>query len=297
MIQQSSALRRLEEVLTIAVANGERTHASGPILLEAMKLSSESRNILDFYELLNKVEEEAKSIRNKQNIDRYIQSIEKLHQVFVDNHTWGAPWNIFATYIEDKDVLNILDALADFFYSQNPTIFLEQEFLENLNREFNSLLDEIISSELSKELKRFLVERIADILTAIRRYHIDGTKGLEKAIKSFVSDLVISGHSLNNEVKKFSISRKCVSYITSLYFLITPIISIVPDIHGFWVPQYEKLVEDSKKIERIIDDSSTFQEVFEKASCIFTKQPQNMIAGREQRSLPAPKEESETAID
>jgi len=68
----SNALRRLEELLTEAVTNGDGNELSGLILLRAMKLSEQPQNIVDFYELLSKAEEEAKSIRNKTKIDRSI---------------------------------------------------------------------------------------------------------------------------------------------------------------------------------------------------------------------------------
>jgi hypothetical protein len=58
MMQQSSALRRLEEILTSAVTNGKTDQASGPILLNAMGLGPQPHNIVDFYELLNKAEGE-----------------------------------------------------------------------------------------------------------------------------------------------------------------------------------------------------------------------------------------------
>ncbi|MHC5746610.1 MAG: hypothetical protein ACYTXT_32910 [Nostoc sp.] len=192
MMLQSNTLRRLEEMLAEAVISGDRNKPSGPILLKAMKLSEQPQNIVDFYELLNKAEEEARSIRNKPNINRYLQTIEELHKVFVLNHVWNTKWEIFAAHIEGKGILNTLDALAEFFNSQNPAMFLDQDFLEKLNGEFVDLLDRIIESNLSNELKRFLIERIEDILKAIRRYHIDGTEGLKKATKSLVSDLVMT---------------------------------------------------------------------------------------------------------
>lgn len=65
-MQQSNALRRLEEMLAEAVTSGDRNQPSGPILLKAMKLSAQPQNIVDFYELLNKAEEEARSIRKSQ---------------------------------------------------------------------------------------------------------------------------------------------------------------------------------------------------------------------------------------
>jgi hypothetical protein len=302
MMMQSSALRRLEEILTEAVANGDRNEASGPLLLKTMKLSGDSQNIVDFYELLNKAKEEARSIKNKPKIDRYVNSIEKLHQIFVVNHTWGTHWQIFATYIEDRDVLNVLDSLAEFFYSQNPALFLDKDFLSELNSEFASLLEKILKSDLSKELKKFLIVHLDNILKAIRRYYIDGTEGLEKATKSLVSDLVITEHRLQDVDKKNPIYRHVQAWALSLLLYITPspydIIGAVPDIHDFWVPQYKELVEGHKKIEKIICKSPTLQKAVEKSSNTFDRQPQKSIEGsKELKALPAPKEDLEATTD
>ncbi|MGB8702835.1 MAG: hypothetical protein WCD18_25750 [Thermosynechococcaceae cyanobacterium] len=301
-MMQSSALRRLEEILTKAVANGDIQQASGPILLEAMNLENQPHNIVDFYELLNKAEEEARSIRTKTRIDRYLQTIEKLHEYFVVQHIWGIQWNAFATYIEDKGVLNTLDSLAEFFHSENPTIFLEEDFLEKLNSEFTLLLEKILQSDLSKDLKRFLTGQIENILKAIRRYKIDGTEGLKKAAQSLVSDLVMTEYDLKDVDKRNPIYTCVKAWGLSLLLYIAPspydVIGAVPDIYDFWVPKFEELSTGHKKIENIVCETPTIQEAFEKASNAFDRQPQKSIeGGQELKALPASKENLEANTD
>jgi hypothetical protein len=300
-MMQSSALRRLEETLTKAVDNGDIKQASGPILLEAMNLANQPHNIVDFYELLNKAEEEARSIRTKTRIDRYLQTIEKLHEYFVVQHIWGIQWNAFATYIKDKGVLNTLDSLAEFFHSENPAIFLEEDFLEKLNSEFTLLLEKILQSDLSKDLKRFLTGQIENILNAIRRYKIDGTEGLKKAAQSLVSDLVMTEHNFKDVDKKNPIYTCVKAWGLSLLLYIAPspydIIGAVPDIYDFWVPKFEELSTGHKKIERIICETPTIQEAFSKASSAFERQPQKSIEGKELKALPASKEDPEANAD
>jgi hypothetical protein len=301
-MQQSNALRRLGVVLSEAFENGAVDQPAGSVLLKAMELSVDDfNNIIDFYGLLNKAREEAQKMKNMPNIKRDIDALDNLSKIIVTHPIFSTQWQILVTYIGNGNYLSVLNSLANSFHARNPTIFLEREFLENLNREFNSLLDEIISSESSKELKSFLVERIGDILTAIQRYHVDGTEGLEKAIKLLVSNLVIGEHSLNNEDKKSPFFRKSMAFFTSLLIYITPspydIIGTVPALEEYWIPKWAELVEGRKKIEMIVDDSSTFQEVFEKAPIIFTRQAQRMIAEREILSLPAPRKEPEAATD
>jgi hypothetical protein len=230
-----------------------------------MKLSGDSQNIVDFYELLNKAKEEARSIKNKPKIDRYVNSIEKLHQIFIVNHIWGEHWQIFATYIEDRDVLNVLDSLADFFYSQNPAMFLDKDFLSELNSEFASLLGKILKSDLSKELKKFLIVHLDNILKAIRRYYIDGTEGLEKATKSLVSDLVITEHRLQDVDKKIlfiSTSRhglSACSYILLLVLMTSLVLFLIYTIFGYLnIKSWPKV---TKKLRRSFANHRLFKKL------------------------------------
>jgi hypothetical protein len=294
-MQQSSALRRLEEVLTDAITNGDRNQAAGIILLEAMHLEHRSHNIVDFFELLSKSKEEARSIRTKPRIDRYLQTIERLHEQFVIQNIWGTQWQIFTAYIEDKGVLNTLDSLAEFFHSENPAIFLEKDFLEKLNNQFCNLLKEISQSVLSNELKRFLTGHLEHILSAIRRYQIDGTEGLKKAAQSLVSDLMMTEHSLRDEDKKNPVYTCIKALGLSLLLYITPspydLIGAIPDIQDFWIPKFEELSTGHKEIERIIGETSTIQEAFEKSSNVFDRQQQKSLSGsQEPKALPASKE-------
>lgn len=137
-MQQSNALRRLKTILDEAVTNGDRQELSGPILLRAMRLGEQPQNVVDFYELLDKAEEEAKELKNTPKITRYLQII------------------------------------------------------------------------------------LEDILGAIRKYHMDGTKGLEDAAQSLVSDLVMKEFSFKAEDQKNPTYRHIRAFVLSLLIYITP---------------------------------------------------------------------------
>jgi hypothetical protein len=296
---QSNALRRLEDILDEAVAYENKAEQTGVVLLKVMKLDVEPQNIVEFYELLSKAKEESLRI-NKPKISRYISTLDELHKVFILNHLWTTEWNILSHHIESRNVLNTLDALADFFHAQDPLVFLEQDFLDKLKTEFQSLSDSIINSSLSNELKRFLTEKIEDILTAIRRYHIDGTEGLKKAAQSLVSDLVMTEYKIKDADKKNPVYNKAKGWFLGILLLLVPtspydIIGAAPDIYGFWIPKFEELVAGQKKIEQIACETPTIQGVLEKSADVFDRQPQKNITGSaELKALPASKEEDST---
>ena len=292
MMQQSNALRKLEEILTEAVNNGNKKDPSGNILLKVMNLS-QPQEIVDFYELLNKAEEETRSAKTKDTIDKYLKVIEEMQAFFVLNHLWGSPWQLVADYLESKNVLVILDALADSFSARNPTLFLEQSFLEQLDEQFQELLSVILNSDLSRELKKFLIKRVEDILKAIRNYYINGTEGVEKATKSFVSDLVLSEDKFRSEDKNNSVYKRAKAAVLGMLVCLNPgpydIIGAVPNIYEFWIPKIEELTICTNEIERLINEDLTIQECLQKASNVFDKQQQKSITGKDQKILPPSK--------
>lgn len=312
MMPQSSALKRLELILDEALTNGNRSQASGPILLKVMNLSNDPQHLIDFYEILYKAEEEARSLINIPKIDKCLKVMEDLQRCFSEYSTWQTQWKTFATHIEQKNVIPTLHLLAYSYDQKPPTVLLEKEFLEKLNSEFESLRDKVLKSDISKEFKTFLIERIEDILKAIRIYHIDGTEGLQKAAKSLVSDLVMTEHSLKVEDKKSPMYKQVKTWVFSLLLYIAPspydIIGAVPaiegywkpkfeEIEGYWNPKFEELVAVQEKLEEVVCEASTIQEAFEKASKEFSREAQKRLSGKEQKALPPSKDNSETSFE
>ena len=89
-MNQSNTVRTLENILDEAVTNGSREEFSGKVLLQVMKLDIIPRNLVSFYELLSKAEQEAMKLKNYPNkypkINRHIQVIETLQEFFITNH-------------------------------------------------------------------------------------------------------------------------------------------------------------------------------------------------------------------
>jgi hypothetical protein len=298
-MNQSNSLRKLEQILTEAVDNGDKSQSGMSILLGIMKLGNEAGNIMFFYELLNKAKEEAKSIRNQSNLDRYVSSINKLHELFAMNHLVNTQWIHFATEIESKGILNTLDALAHYFHTQNPKIILEEDFLQELNNEFISLSKQISNSSLSRELQIFLSNRIEDILTAIRRYRIDGTDGLERTIKSLISDLVMTESTLKDQEKKDPIFNKVRAWGLGILIWITPtpydMIGAAPDIQDFWIPKFEELRTRVKTVEQTISESKDTLNIQSISSICTQESKKRLCGGEEQKSLPPSKEIQDTS--
>ena len=243
-------------------------------------------HLIDFFSILSTAREEIGRMKDRESSRRVI---EKLNDYFID-HT-DIKWKDFVKYIDDGNIIDLLHSLADHYHTQNPTIFLESDFLDGLKDEFNSLLNEIIDSDLSSNLKSFLTKQIENILYVIRRYSIDGTEGLEKAIKSFFTDLAIVESHLDNKDKKNPIYKNCQSWVSTLLIsLLYPsaydIIGVYPTINDYYIPKIEELIKHTKETSENIGEIP-IQEVLEKSLNSFNKQPQKSLPGKEQKSLPS----------
>jgi len=300
MQKQTSALQTLSKILHDAVLKtsvaAQGSKPAIPILLKYINALDDSSRIIDFFALLCKAREEIGRMKDKESS---YSVIEKLNDYFIKNSD-KTTWNDFAKFIDDGNYIILLKSLADHYHTQNPTIFLEPDFLDELKNQFNSLLDEIIDSNLSNNLKRFLTKQIENILYAIRRYSIDGTEGLEKAVKLFFSDLAIVESHLDNKDKKNPIYKNCQTWVSTLLIsLFTPsaydVIGVFPTINDYYIPKIEELVKYTKEISGNIGEIS-IQEVLEKSLNSFNKQPQKSLPGKEQKSLPSAKAKKEPPL-
>jgi hypothetical protein len=285
--RQSSALRRLEEVISDAFSNGDPSKPASHALLGSMKLPVLYHNITDFYGLLSKATLEAKSIRKNVKLEQYLKALNDFNSLLAMNHVWKDPWSTFKISIEAQNILIVINSLADYFGLENPSIFLEEDFLETLKVTFNNLLEEIMSSEISVDLKNFLARQIGDILTAIYQYDIDGTKGLEKAAKSTIANLILSESTLAEADRKNPLYQKAISTIFGLTMSITSLgLTIAPDYDSFWRPNSEYFLERCSEFIAAINDGDSIQSAFEKVRAYSREEKQKIISGSKPKLLP-----------
>jgi hypothetical protein len=173
---------------------------------------------------------------------------------------------------------------------------LDQDFLGELNSELSSLVNKVFESDLSRDLRKYLIEKIEEILKSIRRYSIDGTEGLEKAAKSLVNDLTLTEYKIPERDKQNPVYKKVKAWGLSLVLWCAPspydLIGAVPDIQQFWIPKFEELVEGHAKIEKILEDHASTEEIIREAEkqnilCKRPKPKSKSLPGRETKSLPS----------
>jgi hypothetical protein len=285
-MKQSNPIRKLEAILSEAIESADKNSAAASILLQKMKLELLPENIIYFYGLLNKAKEEAQIIRNRGNIDRDINAINQLNTIFTTNVIWSTPWINFEVQIRDKNILSILNALANYSHDQNPRFLLEEDILVKIETEFQSLLNELGSASLSHDLKKIIINNIENIITAIKTYNLSGTEGLEKAAKSLLSDLLMVENNIKDEDKINPVYNLARAWGLSIVLWITP-----PPYSEVWKPTFEKLNTDVQQVRQMLSEAPTnIQEAFQKASH-GSSEPQKRLPGEtDRKSLPPSKD-------
>ena len=253
MIKQSNALQRLKDVLSKANETGNNNEKAGPLLLKSMCLEAEPSNLIDFYELLNKAVEEVRKLEYSLSESDYIHVLLALQKVCIERHLWSVNWATVSTHINSTNTITILSLLASKVHGQKPTILFDQTFLDELKLKFESLFERVRDSDLSDELKRFLLTRIDDILIAIRRYHVDGSQGLEKTNKLLIADLLLKEHEITPEDKKNPLLKSVMALPLVLVghffsFSAVDLISAVPAVNTYWIPRIEVLTSKTDEL-------------------------------------------------
>ena len=182
-MKYSNSIGNLYEILEKA-NSGNLRDTSGRILAEAMNSNDVESSILDFYSLLFKVEKDAKTIVGIEDLEDNIEPIIELQKFFVNSNLSVESWIKFHQFIKSKNIHIILKYLSRDFESQQRKVYLDESFIKELRSDFNDIREKVINSELSKDAKIFLLERIEELVYYIDRYQIYGSKDLEVVVQS-----------------------------------------------------------------------------------------------------------------
>jgi hypothetical protein len=304
-MNESNRLRSLHQILNNAILDGIPEENAGYVLLDAMRLERKPYNFMAFYELFSKAKDDALSLMTiengiyKEEYTVQINAITKLQDFFISNNAFAQVWKTFLDEIERGHYMGILSPLAREFRKHNPKIFLEKDFLERFNIDLTKLINEVLESELSPDLKKYIINKIEDLTQSIRRYLIDGTDGLEKIVKSVMCDLTLSEYNLTDRDKKNSKYKKFRSIAFAMLHFCTPtlwdITGFVPDYQQFWKPTYEEFIKGQEEIERISEKHTNILEIIRDSEiqkiCIYKKEIKQIEGSEEQKVLEGSKEQ------
>ncbi|MBD2107619.1 hypothetical protein [Nodosilinea sp. FACHB-13] len=298
-MENSSALQRLTLILEEAVEECKRDAPMGPLLLKVMGYDQNESNKLSlFFTLLDSAEREAEKLKNIRKKEDFLEVLKDIKTVFINNHAWADNCSVFASHLRNKNSLIVLNSLVSFHSDQYPNLKIEKEYLDSFKSIFENLQKEVGSSDLSRELRDFILDKIKEVLTTIERYNTDGTEGLERTAKDFIGDWIIIENKISQEDRRKPIVERVKTHFGTLNAYIglnlLVLIGLVPDIYNFWVPSIDDWKSTQESIElKSINQPMTIQEILEEASAQFALKEMKAIEGKEEpkRLLPALEEE------
>lgn len=97
----------------------------------------------------------------------------------------------------DRATLEKLKFCADMLSRQQGEIVLNTEELNEFFNEIKTLFERVVASNLDKEIKSFLLDKLRDIEQAIVNYKFKGSEGLIQAVQA-----TLGATLLNENVRK-----------------------------------------------------------------------------------------------
>jgi hypothetical protein len=280
-VNQSNALNRLKTVISNTINSERKRVPWGYVILEAMEIPEEPKNIIDFYALLQEAYVEGKNL-DEPDIN-LSDVIKNLHSELLKHPPFQVTLEQVPAFSNNDIIVTTLH-LMGFKQSQiNPKIALGKDFLEQLHQEFKSLLNQIDNSDLDKELKDFLTLKIKEILQAIDRYHITGTEGIEKVIKIELIDLTIKESNLTKEQRKNPILKKWENILISTLVFFQPSVYDVIGL-GSDVIQIQEFLDTRQSVEKIIAEEKLddFEKIIQRALKEIPKKESLKITGKKE---------------
>ncbi|MEM9817188.1 MAG: hypothetical protein AAF827_12400 [Cyanobacteria bacterium P01_D01_bin.6] len=268
-MNQANSIRTLEKILGKALEQEENTYSAINVLAKAMDAEANTSSLMLFFEILSRSLDDIKKLNSIGNLQGYMGVMADLQEIFVNASPLKTQWTHFSSQIKSKNIVLILNSLANEFSRQNPEVLLEKDFLKHIKIEFNALLEKVSDSDLTGELKFFLIKKIKEVLLHIEKYNVYGTSGLTLVVQSTLWNLY-------KKQKKTSVSDKnnsILKQVISAYFALESIISGVEIVETYVVPKFKEYTQKRSQIERIIEDISDLSDISDSFSDLLSLPP------------------------
>jgi hypothetical protein len=156
------------------------------------------RELTKLFNLINLARESVMYLRGVRH-ELYLKPLEDIEQAF-GKFDYTKSWSSFKQSF-DSNTLARLEFCADTLSSQLKEKIVDSDYLATFQAEIEMLLEEVIGSNLSEEMKSFLFEKLQDINQAIRNYRFYGSKSLEYALESTLGGLILRKDKLPEKGK------------------------------------------------------------------------------------------------
>lgn len=160
--------------------------------------------------------------------------------VAFSSQTLTSDWSTFISHI-DNVTISELDFLAMVFEGANQEDGLSEEELLSFKQRILELREEVLNSDIDKDVRFAIVELLKKTLEAIELYQLTGTGPIMEAVELSVGKIMFN-EKLQEEVKKGTVGKKLAGIIGGLANIVTvaqgvkeiapPIVSLLENINS-----------------------------------------------------------------
>lgn len=234
-MQQSNSGRRLCNILEKAVEEGNKEAAIYTVIGSVLGVEDVSNKyfLTDFFVLMADVERVVTHLKKVPRQDKYIDAIREIQNIFFTYSIPGDKWVNVSNLIENRNLILLLDACATFISQENPEINLSENQLEEYLSKCEELLKEAMESDLSNDIKTFLVVRLEEICTAIRHYSIGGPERLRTVVEANIGGMILRSAGISPQDQEKPILKEIFGWLLSF----GSILGLASDTQEFLLPK------------------------------------------------------------
>lgn len=255
-MKQVNSIRTLEQLLRKATGQPDNI-TGGAAITAAMASEAKGHKIIYFFNLLHRASEDIKKLKEIEDIEDYIDVIIDLQDYFIIHNIWGSSWKVFKKKINDENILLVLKSLAQDFSDTYPEVSLDDNDLQSIQSEFIELLNKVQESDLSKEIKVFLMDRLEEVLLALEEYKYFGSREIELIIKSTLWSIYREQNSISKEDKNKPIWRQVLSALFGLESLLS--LGIMAGTYA--VPKFQSYAQKRNEYQEILETAIDLRDI------------------------------------
>lgn len=149
----------------------------------------------------------------------------------------GKNWNEQGRLLKNESFIDYIEMVADAIDNRSKLPNLSKEQLDELRKDIDSILEDVLGSSLSEDIKLFLITRLQEIKSAIIHYSVSGSSGLVRVVEANIGATFL---------KSFNLSPESKSYFKKFFELmgkISMVLGFGADFKGFLLPTVTKVID------------------------------------------------------
>jgi hypothetical protein len=234
---QNNAARRLCDILKHAIAaNVKGNELIYQALAQPLAIKDPDTNrhlFTEFFLLLAEVERTVKQLKKVNDLDEYIDAVKEIQSIFFTYGLFQGKWDAVRSTIQNRNFILILSSCANFIAQEQIDPSLSEEQLQKFLQECETILQEVVESDLPEDMKTFLVIRLEEICTAIRHYSLGGPERLRTVVEANIGGIILRSSGISSEDKEKPILRKVFDWLLTL----GGILDLAANTQGYLLPK------------------------------------------------------------